>query len=194
MSGIDASRVGLEDVRQAMREADGTGREIAKGFRGHRFMILWGVLWVLMPLSFEFLPQRQWWVCPALAMFGGVASMAIGIWQSRFVRSRPDRHFQAAMIGILAYAALGFIVLLQTAPGGRLDAKIAYAYGCLSAMAIYVLAGAWFRYFLYWFGLVTMAVTAVGLFAFRDIFWYWMALGTGIPLILAGVYERYRTT
>lgn len=193
MSGADLGHAGLEDIRQAMREAGDAGRQIAQGFRGHRFMMLWGVLWVLMPMSFVALPPSQWWVCGALAMFGGLASMAIGIWQSRYVRSRPDRYFLAAMVGILAFAALGFLLLLAAVPGGRLDAKVAYAYGCLTAMAVYVLAGAWYRYFLYGFGLVMMAAIAVGFFAFRDQFWFWMAGATGVPLILAGVYERYRT-
>jgi hypothetical protein len=170
----------------ALNEGARAGEDMARGHRGHRYFILWGAIWVAMPLIFHYRPPEDWWMVSALAAAGGVISAFIGWREGSRMRSKIDWRFVGAAAALAAFAVLGAMILRPPA-----DAAALYAFICIAFMAGYALAGAWFGYFLYGLGLVLMTVIAVGYFAFHDVFWWWMALGTGVPLILTGLYVRY---
>ena len=182
---------GLHEASEAIEQGSRAGTRMIRAFRGHQFFLLWGVLWVLMPLTFEYLPPERWWACGALGTLGGVSTGAL-IWrQSGRFQKRPEPRFYAALCGLAAAGLLG-LAILAPADIGEAGAKARYAYVSLLAMACYVLAGAWFRYSLYWFGLAMIAATALGFFVFHRVFWYWMSAATGLPIIILGLVTRLR--
>ena len=120
---------------------------------------------------------------------GSAASVAIGIYQSRQIRTRIDKHFLAALGCILVFGLLSPLTL-----GGSdgPDAGIRYfGFFALLVMQAYVLAGIWFDNYLLVIGLIVSALILTGLFVFPGSFWLWFAIFCGGPVFLSGFVVRY---
>lgn len=170
----------IEDARARMRH-------VIRSHRGHAYLWIWGVAWVIMPLLVFFRGEAAsrlfGWIC----LVAGVASAVVGFTQHRQIRVPINTRLFGAIATLLGFAAIFPFVL-----GVRPDLKAIYAFICLVAMQVYVVAGIWTDCYLLWLGLAVTALILIGFFLLPGIFWLWMAIFAGGSLIATGFYVRYR--
>ena len=161
-------------------------RQIVRTHRGHYYLWLWGVIWAAMALLAEFKGNDGLRLGNWLCIAGSGASFLIGFLQSTRLRAPLDRRF----LGLIA-VIIGFGVILPFVLRGPADAKASFAYVALISMLCYIVAGLWFDVYLFWLGLAVTALILVGLFCFRDYFWWWVAIFGGGTLAGTGFYVRF---
>lgn len=178
-----------EEARESLEQVE-AGRKAARlalrRSRGHYHLWIWGVYWVVAPLTFHFTPHlgpKFFWI---LGVAGAIASPLVGMFvESSRVRMPFNTRF-AALIGLLVLFSVVWLKIL-----GASDWRQIYAYFCTIAMFGYIAAGLWFDVYLVWVGIAATALTLVGYFAFGPWFWLWMAVAGGGTLIGTGFYVRY---
>jgi len=183
LSSEDAARAlaAIETSRQAMRSA-------VRANRGHLHLWLWGAIWIAMALLAQVRGEPGMRLFPWICLAGVLVSVAIGSLQARRIRSAPvDRRFLGVLAAVVLFGAVVPAVLLH----GPVDGKALFAYCGLVCMLCYVIAGIWFDTHLLWLGTVMAVLILVGLFVFPTIFWWWIAVFSGGPLIATGFYIRY---
>ncbi len=172
----------VEDSRAAMRRA-------IRAHRGHAYLWLWGAVWIAMALLVQFLGRRGYDFFPYLIFPAMLLSFAIGVFQSRQIRTPIDKRFLGAVAAILGFGILWPVVLNGS---GHPPNDIGnFAFICLLVMQIYVLSGIWFDNYLLFIGLLVSALIVIGVLFFAHIFWIWFAVFCGGPVFLSGFVVRY---
>ena len=172
----------IDESREAIRRA-------VRAHRGHLHLWLWGGIWITMALAAHFHGEAATRFFPFFVLPGVIASMAIGIYQSRQIRAPRDHRFLAALGCLLAFGLLWPLVL-GIGGGPSADIRL-FAFFALLVMQLYVLAGIWFDNYLLAIGLSVSALILTGLFAFPEIFWLWFAICCGGPVLLSGFIVRF---
>ncbi len=178
-----------EEAARALATIDASRsamRQIVRAHRGHCYLWLWGVIWAAMALLAEFKGHAGLRLGNWLAVAGMAGSFLIGFMQSAQLRAPLDRRFLGLIAVIVGFAAIWPFILQ-----GPADAKAGFAYVALVSMLCYIVAGIWFDYYLLWLGLAVSALILVGLFCFKDFFWWWIAIFGGGSLAGTGFYVRY---
>ena len=170
----------------AIRTSSETMRSAIRTHRGHYHLWLWGLIWIAMAMLAEFRGLAGVRLFPWLSLSGVAVSVVLGFLQSRQIRAPVDKRFLAVLAAVLVFAAL--VPLELRAPA---DNQVIFAYIGLVVMLCYVIAGIWFDSYLLWLGLVMAALILIGLWCFPGIFWWWIAIFGGGPLIVTGFYIRY---
>jgi hypothetical protein len=168
---------------QASRE---TMRSAVRAHRGHYHLWLWGLIWIAMAMLAEFRGPAGIRLLPWVCLAGVAGSFVLGFLQGRQIRMPLDRRFLGVLAAVVVFSALW--PLLFRAPA---DNQTIFAYIGLVVMLCYIIAGIWFDSYLFWLGLVMAALILVGLWCFPGIFWWWIAIFGGGPLIATGFYIRY---
>ena len=170
----------VEAARVAMRRA-------VQAHRGHIHLWIWGTAWVAMPLLAHFGGDRMARYFGWVVLAGTVASVWAGRQQGQRIRQPLDRRFLGMIAALVGFGMVFPIVLFQ----GRQTAMSMYAYTCLVAMQVYVIAGLWADIYLLWVGLLVTALILAGYFLAPGIFWPWMAVCGGGSLLATGFYVRF---
>ena len=172
----------IAESREAMRRA-------VRAHRGHLHLWLWGAIWIAMALTVHIFGERATRSFPLFVLPGIVTSTAIGIYQSRQIRTQTDKRFLTALACLLGFGTLWpFVLGVGDTPSA--DIRI-FAFIALLVMQLYVLAGIWFDNYLLAIGLTVSALILTGLFAFPGIFWLWFAICCGGPVVLSGFIVRF---
>jgi hypothetical protein len=168
LSSEEAARAlaAIQASREAMRSA-------VRAHRGHYHLWLWGLIWIAMAMLAEFRGPAGVRLFPWLSLGGVAGSFVLGF-------------IQGMLAAVIFFAALWPLVLRAPA-----DNQTIFAYLGLVVMLCYIIAGIWFDTYLLWLGLVMTALILVGLFCFTGLFWWWIAVFGGGPLIATGFYVRY---
>jgi hypothetical protein len=169
----------IQASRDAMRSA-------VRTHRGHYHLWMWGLIWIAMAMLAEFRGPAGVRLFPWLSLGGVAGSCVLGFVQGRQIRMPVDKRFLGVLAAVIFFAALWPLVLRAPA-----DNQVIFAYLGLVVMLCYIIAGIWFDTYLLWLGLVMTALILVGLFCFTGIFWWWIAVFGGGPLIATGFYVRY---
>lgn len=164
-------------------------RQAIRAHRGHLYLWLWGAVWIGMALTIHFRGMEGERFLPLFICSGLAASIAIGIYQSRQIRTRIDKRFFAALGCLLGFGL--FWPLILGGFGGPDPNIRAFAFFALLVMQVYVLAGIWFDNYLLAIGLIVSALILTGLFVFPGTFWLWFAAFCGGPVVLSGFIVRY---
>ncbi len=183
LSAEDAARslAAIDASRAAMRSA-------VRANRGHWHLWLWGLIWIAMAMLAEFRGEAGSRLFPWLVLPGVLVSFMIGASQARRIRAVTiDRRFVGVLAAVILFGIAAPLVLLR----GPVSGQALFAYCGLVAMLCYVVAGIWFDVYLLWLGVAMAALILVGLFVFPAIFWWWIAVFGGGPLLAAGFYVRY---
>jgi len=183
LSSEDAARslAAIDASRAAMRSA-------LRANRGHYQLWLWGLIWIAMALLAEFRGEAGVRLFPWLVLAGFPISILIGATQARRIRSSPvDKRFLGVLAAVILFGLVVPFVLLR----GPVSSQALFAYCGLVTMLCYVIAGIWFDTHLLWLGTAMAALILIGLFVFPAIFWWWIAIFGGGPLIATGFYVRY---
>jgi hypothetical protein len=181
LSSEEAARAlaAIQASREAMRSA-------VRAHRGHYHLWLWGLIWIAMAMLAEFRGPAGVRLFPWLSLGGVAGSFVLGFIQGSQIRMPVDKRFLGVLAAVIFFAALWPLVLRAPA-----DNQTIFAYLGLVVMLCYIIAGIWFDTYLLWLGLVMTALILVGLFCFTGLFWWWIAVFGGGPLIATGFYVRY---
>ncbi len=169
----------------AIRTSRDAMRSVIRAHRGHYHLWLWGLIWIAMAMLAEYRGLAGIRLYPWLSLAGLAGSFVLGFLQGRQIRMPVDKRFLAVLAAVVLFAATWPLVLRAPA-----DSQTIFAYIGLVVMLCYVIAGIWFDSYLLWLGLVMSALILVGLFYFSGIFWWWIAVFGGGPLIATGFYVR----
>ena len=160
------------------------------------YFLIWGVVYILVPLIILFFPHQAPWAANMLVPLGAIAT---GILGSRSpIQSELGSRIWIFWVVAFAFAPIWVIIL-----GGNkfpdlsisVDGRQTWAFGVTIAMMVYILMGLVFRSRLL-IGL-GIGITALTLAAFfiaweHTAFWTWMAVFTGGPLLVSGLLCRFR--
>jgi hypothetical protein len=169
----------IETSRDAMRSA-------IRAYRGHCHLWLWGFIWIAMAMLAEFLGHAGIRLFPWIALAGVAGSFGLGWFQSGKIRAQVDKRFLGVLGAVILFAAI-CPAILRPSPSN----EAVFAYIGLVAMLCYVIAGIWFDTYLLWLGSGMGVLILLGLFLLPGIFWWWIAIFGGGPLIAAGFYVRF---
>jgi hypothetical protein len=157
----------------------------------YRFLIVWGVVWLLGFLGSQFLPGHLaglgWLI---LDILGGILSTVIGIRMGRGVRSSSPIT-SGKRIGIF-WLLLFLYCIAAIAVSQPIDGKRLAMYIILFVVVGWLAMGLLLSVYAIWPGLVITALALVAYFLLPGIFYLWMAILGGGGLITLGLYIRSR--
>lgn len=179
------SRDEAAEALAAIQASQQAVRTLVRRHRGHAFLWIWGVVWILIaaiPLTLPLDYLNYSWGITAVA---AVVSVFVGRSAKRHIRTRIDARFVKVLIALLLFAVLWPCLL-----GWSLaDPRIGFAYPALVTMMLYITAGIWFDTYLLRIGILNTTVLLLGFFAFPSLFWH-AALLAGVGLVGTGFYIR----
>jgi hypothetical protein len=177
-----------EEAARSLQEVEASRRamrSVVRAHRGHLYLWLWGLVWIICSILNWANPGRFWITSNWVAGAGVVATIIIGFVQSSQVRSKVDKRFLAVCFTILAFGYVAWPTFL----GAPHTSKSAFGYGTLLWMQVYVVAGIWFDNYWLWIGVaVTALILAVYIF-FPEFFWAGTLL-CGVTMVATGFYVR----
>jgi len=157
----------------------------------YRFLIVWGVVWLLGFLGAQFLPQYiavyTWMV---LDILGGILSAIIGIRMNRGVRS-PSSSSSGKRIAIF-WMLLFLYCVASIAVSWPADGKQLAMFIILFVMVGWLAMGLLLSFTSIWPAVIITALALVGYFLLPGIFNLWMAILGGGGMIVLGLYIRSR--
>ncbi|MEM0968934.1 MAG: hypothetical protein AAF191_07985 [Verrucomicrobiota bacterium] len=183
-----------EEARGALAMADSSAQQVRITHRRDigTYLLLWGTIYCLVPLCILFCPpQHAVWLANTLVLGGVLATVLC--WTRTPIRSHLG--FQlGAFWWITASFAIVWLIILGGENFPRFQLKVegrqTWAFGITVAMQLYLLMGilAHSRMLI----VLGIGVTAFTLAAFFvawewTMFWTWMILFSGIPLLLSGL-------
>ncbi len=183
---MDISR---DDAAQALSDIASTqnrSHALAGYSMAGPILILWGVIWAAAYTAMGVLPVDQWW-------FVWLPGDVIGIAASIALSSRAGK--KGAGKG-LTWRVIGGMALIAVFCGALFamvhpsDMNIYMAFPGLLTGTIYAALGLMRMTRYLWVGLVVIAASLVGFFAFPAILPYWMAVTGGGGLIVSGLLFR----
>jgi hypothetical protein len=179
-----------QDAEAALAEVErarATMRQVIRSHRGHHHLWIWGLVWIIMPLTAFFCGDQAVRYFGLMCIPGAIASVVVGLRQGRQITAGPGAgRVLTAIAALLVFgAAFPFVLHASSNPRGL------YAYSCLVAMQSYVVAGLWTDTYLLRLGLFVSVLILIGYFWLPGIFWLWMAVCGGGSLLASGFYVRH---
>lgn len=157
----------------------------------YRFLVVWGVVWLLGFLGSQFLPLHiagYTWI--VLDTLGGILSAVLGIRMRRGVRSSSPT---ISGKRIAAFWLLLFLYCIAlVAVSWPADSKQMAMYIILIVMVGWLAMSLLLSFTSVWPGLILTTLTLVGYFLLPGIFNLWMAILGGGGMIALGLYIRSR--
>jgi hypothetical protein len=178
-----------EEAARALEEVEASRRAMRtaiKSHRGHLHLWLWGCVWMAISTVNWIYGIRALPAVNGIAVLGVLASVGIGIVQSRQIRVRLDRRFLAVCATLILFGYGIWPVLL----GGFHNYKAASAYMMIIWMQLYIVAGIWFDSCLLWIGIAVTCILMGAVLFLPDFFWA-SSLLCGLTLFASGFYIRY---
>ena len=157
----------------------------------YKFLILWGVIWMLGFLGSQFFPPevaQKLWI--GLDILGGLLSAVIGMPMNRGVRSSAPttNGKRIAFFWVLLFVYC-FIAISVAWP---VDGKQLAMFIILFMTVGWIAMGLLLSFASVWWGLGLLALSMVGYFLLPDIFYLWMAILGGGGMIVLGFYVKNR--
>ena len=174
------------EAADALRDIEAAGRRSGQAFGyriSSRFLIIWGVFWIVCYGLSDLVPRWDAIVWPAGIVIATAASLVAG----RSIKG--GRHSDG--LRYLALVAITWVFLVATyVVVGPLNPRQQGAFIPLLIAAIYASMGLWIgvRYVIV--GVAVAVLTLFGFFYIHDHFNLWMAAVGGGGLVLAGLWLR----
>lgn len=180
--------ISAAEAAKALQEIESSRammRATIRAHRGHLFLWIWGLVWVVIALHDAVSTPR-----PAFAnwvSFAGLAAtIVVGFIQGSQIRGKLDKRFLAVCATLLLFAYGVWPEMF----GGFHSYQAAFGYSTLIWMQLYIVAGIWFSNYWLWVGLTVSATILAGFIFFPSVFWLAMLL-CGMTLIVTGFYVRF---
>ena len=158
------------------------------------YLILWGGIYVAVPLLIPFVPDTAGLTTNGLVLLGIITTIIMAIREP--VKSELDSN-----IGKFWFVAFFFAVIWILLLAGKnfpniqvnLSSRQSWAFGVTVAMMMFVLSGLLERSKMIMF--LGFFVTVLTVTAFLSewawsVFWFWMSAFTGLPLLICGIWAK----
>ncbi len=188
---MDISPYEAEEALHAIQAMMQKTRRAISSSGAYKFLILWGMVWLLGFLNSQFIPgQTSSYVWMGLDVVGGIISAIIGIRLNRGLRtSEPITSGKR----IAFFWLLLFLYCVAAASiAWPLDGKQVSMIIILFATLGWVAMGLLLSFASVWMGLVLFGVSLLGYFLLPNIFYLLMAFLGGGGMIGLGIYVRNR--
>jgi hypothetical protein len=182
---MDISR---DDAAQALSDiasARGRSHLLAGYDAAGPILILWGVIWVVVYTGMGILPPQQW---AYLWIPGDIIGMVVTLLMIRRPKSPVGAGPIWRVFGGMTLASIFCVALFAMIR--VTDVKVYMAVPGLISGTIYAAMGLWRMMRYLWVGIVVIAASLIGFFAFPSILPFWMAATGGGGLIVAGLLFR----
>lgn len=188
---MDISPNEAEEALQAIQTMMQKTRRAISNSGAYKFLILWGVVWLLGFLSSQFLPsQTSSYVWMGLDVVGGIISAIIGIRLNRGVRT-PEPITSGKRIAFF-WLLLFLYCVAAASIAWPLDGKQVSMIIILFATLGWVAMGLLLSFASVWMGLALFGISLLGYFLLPNIFYLLMAFLGGGGMIALGIYVRNR--
>jgi len=184
---MDISR---DDAAQALSDiASARGRShLLAGYSvAGPILVLWGVLWAVAYVGMGILPTGQWALVWAPADIVGIIGTLLLVRRPKGKGTGGAATMWRA-IGGMALASVFCVALFAMIRVD--DVNVYMAVPGLITGTIYAALGLWRMTRYLWVGIVVIAASLIGFFAFASILPFWMAATGGGGLIVAGLLFR----
>jgi uncharacterized membrane protein (DUF485 family) len=166
-------------------------RRVISSSGAYRFLIVWGVIWLLGFSASQFLSGPLiGYTWAVLNTLGGILSAIIGIRMNRGVRSTSSV-LSGRRIGIF-YLLLFLFCYAAVAVVWPVDSKQLAMIIVLFVMVGWVAMSLLLSFASIWWALALTGLSLAGFFLLPDIFYLWMAILGGGGMIALGFYIRSR--
>lgn len=174
------------EAADALRDIEATGRRSGEAFGyrvSSRFLIIWGVFWVVCYGATDLMPRWDAIIWPAGIVIATIASLVAG----RRIGTGRKRDG----LRYLGLVAITWLFLFATyVVVGPIGARQQGAFVPLLIAAIYAGMGLWIGVRYIAVGAAVAALTLFGFFYIHEHFNLWMAVVGGGGLIVAGFWLR----
>lgn len=157
------------------------------GYNGY-YLITWGLIWFVGFLANQYLPNGPLgWIWGGLSTIGWVLSAALGIYQSRHVRSTMNSRVGFFYLALFVFAVLWFVILEPlTVKQGVLFFITLILFGG-------IVAGVFVRSISTIIGCGGITILAlIGYYLLPAYFYVWMAIFGGLTMVGIGAVIRLR--
>jgi hypothetical protein len=180
-----------EEALNAIREVMRKTRRIISRSGAYKFLILWGIIWMVGFLNSQFFPEKTAsYVWMGLDILGGIVSAVIGIRLNRGVRtnlrSTSGKNIAFFWLLIFLYCAAAIGVAWPV------DGKQLAMFFIFFASLGWVAMGLLLSFASAWWGLGLVGLSLIGYFFLPAFFYLWMAILGGGGMIGLGIYVRNR--
>jgi hypothetical protein len=156
----------------------------------YKFLILWGVIWMLGFIGSQFFPAevaQKLWI--GLDILGGFLSAVIGMHEPWCVHPSQQPP-GSALLSFGCYSS-SIVSLLSLSPGPWMASSSPCSLSLFVTVG-WIAMGLLLSFASVWWGLGLLALSLVGYFLLPDIFYLWMAVLGGGGMIALGVYVKNR--
>ncbi len=180
-----------EEALSAVQNMMEKTRRAISASGAYKFLILWGVIWMLGFTGSQFLPAeaaRYAWII--LDITGAVISAFIGVRMNRGVRmsAAPTTGKRIAFFWLLLFVYCYAAVAIVWPVDAKLLAMLIIIFSTIGWVAM----GLLLSFASEWWGLGLFGLSLVGYFFLPGYFFLWMAILGGGGMIALGIYIRYR--
>ncbi|OGN95624.1 MAG: hypothetical protein A2Z71_00530 [Chloroflexi bacterium RBG_13_50_21] len=188
---MDISPTEAEEALAAIQTMMQKTRRSISSSGAYKFLILWGVIWMLGFLGSQFLPKEiASYVWIGLDILGGILSMVIGVRLNRGVRSSAPTT-SGKRIGFF-WLLLFFYCVAAIGIAWPVDGKQFAMFIILFVTVGWIAMGLLLSFASVWWGLALLGLSLVSYFLLEDYFYLIMAFVGGGGMIALGIYVRNR--
>jgi hypothetical protein len=188
---MDISPTEAEEALAAIQTMMQKTRRSISSSGAYKFLILWGVIWMLGFLGSQFLPKEiASYVWIGLDILGGILSMVIGVRLNRGVRSSAPTT-SGKRIGFF-WLLLFFYCVAAIGIAWPVDGKQFAMFIILFVTVGWIAMGLLLTFASAWWGLALLGLSLVSYFLLEDYFYFIMAFVGGGGMIALGIYVRNR--
>jgi len=165
------------------------------GFRyAGNFLLLWGLVYVLVPMTILHFGEQAVWLANGLIGMGVIVTMVLEF-------RDPMRSELGFRIGVFWWFVFGFAVVWMIILGGEnfpslqvhVEGRQTWAFGVTISMLLFVLMGLLYSSkVLIGIGIGVTFLTLMGFFVAWELpqFYYWMAGCSGVPVLAGGLWFK----
>ena len=184
------------DAREALSSAEDAVRSVKRAVdrQTSRIVLMWGIVYVLAPLSMHIWPL--WGVIPQqLLLIGAIVFSIYDAHRCSLISGTNSRRIGGLWWLTFAFGSVWFLILdpasfRNPAAESVATSRQMWAYGVSLAMFVYVAMGLWIGRLYVVTGLAVTFFTVVGLIWLGDWYWLWCAITGGGTLLGAGFWLR----
>jgi hypothetical protein len=188
---MDITPTEAEEALAAIQTMMQKTRRSISSSGAYKFLILWGVIWMLGFLGSQFLPKEiASYVWIGLDILGGILSMVIGVRLNRGVRSSAPTT-SGKRIGFF-WLLLFFYCVAAIGIAWPVDGKQFAMFIILFVTVGWIAMGLLLSFASIWWGLALLGLSLVSYFLLEDYFYFIMAFVGGGGMIALGIYVRNR--
>ncbi len=184
------------DAREALSAADDAVQSVKRAVdrQASRIVLIWGVVYLLAPLSMYIWPR--WGIIPHQLLLIGAIGFSIYDTRRNSLVSGPSSWRIGGLWWLtFAFGWIWFLILSPATfqdPAANADAimRQMWAYGVSLAMFVYIIMGLWIGRLYVVTGLAVTCFTVLGLLWLGEWYWLWCAITGGGTLLAAGFWLR----